>query len=84
MTLKEALSKLKQSAFSNEVIEQYAPCKEGFLFITKSNYDSEDLLDDDDLIIGDFIYILVRHDGKVELTIPPDVDFNEEDIEPID
>ena len=83
MTLQEALSKLRQSAFADEEIKRYAPCKEGFLLITKSNYDSEDLIDDDDLIIGDVIYILVRHNGAIELTTPPDVDFDEEDIKSI-
>lgn len=82
MTLKEALDIFNRSPISKkEEIERYVPCSEGMVFITKSqeevfNFDD----DDDDFVIGDVIYLLIRPNGKIELTTPADVDYDSNDI----
>ena len=79
MTLKEAMDIFNKSPLAGkEEIERYVPCKEGIVFITKPQEDNFD--DEDDLVVGDGIYLLVRPNGKVELTTPADVDYNSDDI----
>lgn len=78
MTLEEALDLFNKSPLAGkEEIEKYVPCKDGMVFITKSQ---DDFDDEDDFLIGDSICLLVRPNGKVELTTPADVDYNSDDI----
>lgn len=78
MTLEEALDLFNKSPLAGkEEIEKYVPCKDGMVFITKSQ---DDFDDEDDFVIGDSICLLVRPNGRVELTTPADIDYNSDDI----
>ncbi len=81
MTLKEALAIFKESAFGNEELDSYVFCDEGVVLITKG--EDEAYEDDDDLIVGDVVYFLVSPNGRVKPVIPPDVDYDDNDIKKI-
>lgn len=71
MTLVKALDYFKKSAFSNEEIERYVPCKDGIILITKGEDEFED-----DYVVGDVVYFLVNPNGRVQPITPADCEFD--------